>query len=138
MSEQPAIQLIANVVVHDGDNNVLLTRYDASAEGPDDDDAVRWWLPAHELVAYEHPDEAAAIALTDFTGLTVQSIELSRVQSFRGRRGWHISFDFDALVAGQPDSGGLPTAWFAASELPVTKHGNWEHDTIHAVLDARG
>jgi len=138
MSEQPAIQLIANLVVHDGAGNVMLTRYDASAEGADKDDDIRWWMPAHELEPYQHPDEAATLALADFPGVSTQSVVMSRVQSFRGRRGWHISFDFEVVAEGTPDADGLPAAWFPATDLPATKHGNWEHETIHAVLAGGG
>ena len=132
----PAIQLIANVVVTDGDGHVLLARYDPSAELDDGDADARWWLPAHELVAYEHPDDAARLALDRIGGLHVDTVALARVQSFRGRRGWHVSFDYAATASGQP-SGSVPARWFPLDDLPPTMHGNWERDTIDGVAASR-
>lgn len=132
-SDQPAIQLIANLVVQSADGQVLLARYDPAGETEDNDANVRWWLPAGELEPYQHPDAAAAKALDDIGGLSVASVDLARVQSFRGRRGWHISFDYAVAADGVPTSGVVPAAWFPADDLPPTMHGNWEADTIAAV-----
>jgi len=134
MSNNPAIQLISNLVVHDDNGRVLLARYDPAGETDDTDADIRWWLPAHELGAYQHPDEAARIALNEISGLDVNSIELCRVQSFRGRRGWHISFDYAVRATGRPEDGAVPAGWFERVDLPPTMHGNWEQDTIDAVL----
>ncbi|MEL6891802.1 MAG: hypothetical protein AAFP84_09410 [Actinomycetota bacterium] len=134
MSERPEIQLIANLVVHDHDGRVLLARYDPTGEIDAPDAEVRWWLPAHELDNYQHPDEAATIAIDEIGSLDVESIELARVQSFRGRRGWHLSFDYRVVASGEPD-GDIRADWFERADLPATMHGNWERDTIDAVLD---
>ena len=134
MSERPEIQLIANLVVHHDDGRVLLARYDPNGEIGEPDADARWWLPAHELDNYQHPDEAAAIAIDEIGGLSVESIELARVQSFRGRRGWHLSFDYRVHASGEPE-GHIRAHWFERGDLPATMHGNWESDTIDAVLD---
>lgn len=135
-TEQPAIQLIANLVVEGEPGRVLLARYNAEAETDETDADRRWWLPAHELEPYQHPDDAARIALDEIGGLTIESTELARVQSFRGRRGWHVSFDYHVKATGEPTSSRVPAAWHPDDDLPATMHGNWERDTIRAVRSA--
>lgn len=130
--EQPAIQLIANLVVEGEPGHVLLARYNPASEA-DDDANTRWWLPAHELEPYQHPDDAAQIALDEIGGLTVTSSKSARIQSFRGRRGWHVSFDYYIRASGQPTADKTPAAWHPIDDLPPTMHGNWETDTIDAV-----
>ena len=137
MTDEPAIQLIANLVVEGADGHVLLARYDPAGEVDDADADVRWWLPAHELEPYQHPDEAAALALDAIGGLTVESIELARIQSFRGRRGWHLSFDYRVRADGVPE-GAVPAGWHRSDDLPPTMHGSWERDTIDAVRQSAG
>jgi len=139
----PPIQLIANLVVHDGGGRVLLVDYDlpdeleaAGPTGPGDGgEPARWWLPGRELEPYQHPDEAAAAALVEVAGLTVRSSELAAVQSFRGRRGWHVSFDYRVLADGEPIPGSQVTArWFDRAGLPRTAHGSWERAVVQSVL----
>lgn len=134
MSNRPAIQLIANLVAHDDHGRVLLARYDPTGEIDDTDAEARWWLPAHELDDYQHPDAAARIALDEIEGVDARSLRLSRVQSFRGRRGWHISFDYSVVAIGDPTGGAVPARFFDRTDLPATMHGNWERETIDAVL----
>ena len=107
-TEPPPIQLIANLVVEGEPGQVLLARYNPERETDESDAATRWWLPAHELEPYQHPDDAARIALDEIGGLAIESSTLSRVQSFRGRRGWHISFDFHVMASGEPASTHVP------------------------------
>jgi ADP-ribose pyrophosphatase YjhB (NUDIX family) len=133
MDEQPPIQLIANLVVHNGDA-VLLARYDASDESDPDEGDIRWWLPGQELEPYEHPDEAARRALAAIPGLVAEEVALAGVQSFRGRRGWHVSFDYRVTATGDPGADGVPAGWFSRHELPRTMHGRWERDVIDRLL----
>jgi ADP-ribose pyrophosphatase YjhB (NUDIX family) len=128
-TDQPAIQLIANVVLENADGRVLLVRYDDAER---DGDTPRWWIPAGELAPYEHPDDVARAAI-DGLGVAVESLALARVDSFRGRRGWHLSFDYRARGAGEPSSA-TPAAWHDPADLPPTAHGSWERDVITAVL----
>jgi ADP-ribose pyrophosphatase YjhB (NUDIX family) len=114
----PEIQLIANVVLQQADGRVLLTKYD---------DTEQWWLPGGELEPYEHPDEAAAKVVAEFQ--LSSSLKMIRVQSFRGRRGWHVAFDYLARCH-ESQAGD----WFFSDELPQTKHGAWEAEVIAAVL----
>ena len=116
---QPAIQLIANLVVTRPDGQVLFVRYD-----PDDE---RWWLPGEDLNPYEHPDEAARRILAEFKGLTVGAIDMREIESFRGRRGWHVVFHYRVDADGDVQSR-FPTSWFALTNLPRTPHGRWEKD----------
>lgn len=120
---RPDIQLICNVVVHDG-GDVLLTRYD---------DAERWWLPGSDLEPYEHPDAACARILR---GLEVHGLapRLHHVESFRGRRGWHVMFNYDATLAGERSPATGDGRWFGAQALPRTAHGDWERGVIARVL----
>jgi ADP-ribose pyrophosphatase YjhB (NUDIX family) len=120
----PDVQLIANAVITDGRGRVLLTRY-----GDDGDDA--WWLPGAELRPYEHPDEAVLRALDGLAG-TVKRRALHHVESFRGRRGWHVMFNY--LVTIGTRSAGEDGEWFAANELPRLSHGRWERGVIEKAL----
>lgn len=126
MSEQhPQIQLIANLVVQRPDGRVLFVRYH-----PDDD---RWWLPGEDLEPYEHPDERARKTLEGIGGPDLSSLSMAFVESFRGRRGWHVVFHYYVLADGEP-RGDVPAAWFPQDTLPRTMHGRWEHEAVRRVL----
>lgn len=120
----PAMQLIANAVITDGRGRVLLTRH-----GEDGDDT--WWLPGAELRPYEHPDEAVARALDGLAG-TVKRRALHHVESFRGRRGWHVMFNYLVTIGAR--SAGDDGQWFAADALPRFAHGRWESGVIVKAL----
>ncbi len=126
-AKQPDIQLIANVVVRRGDE-VLLVRHDPGDEV--------WWLPGGDLQPYEHPDDAAKRVLADIPGLKISAPKMVNVESFRGRRGWHVMFNYLVDAAGEP-KGNISATWHKAAKLPRTKHGNWEQSTIAAVLSAK-
>ncbi len=123
-SNMPDTQLISNLVVTDPTGRILLTK-----RGEEDD---RWWLPGEDLEPYEHPDERAKKILSEFPWLTCQNLKLANIQSFRGRRGWHVMFDYHVTATG--DSANDQAAWFDKDALPKTKHGQWESDTINHVL----
>ncbi len=132
-SDGPAIQLIANVVATSEAGAVLLVQYGEGSEADDGD--ARWWLPACELEPYQHPDDAARAALAEVAGIEVVGLELAGVQSFRGRRGWHVSFDYRARLRGAPSADGeLPAALHDPQALPRTAHGRWERDVVARVL----
>jgi ADP-ribose pyrophosphatase YjhB (NUDIX family) len=120
--KQPDVQVISNLVVHDDDGRVLLVRYDADDE--------RWWLPGGDVVPYQHPDEAAAGVLGAFPGLEVRAQPaMAFVESFRGRRGWHVIFNYTVAADGTP-GGEFETGWFPWDELPRTVHGTWERTVV--------
>lgn len=127
MADQPDIQLIANLVVVRPDGHVLFVRYQADDE--------RWWLPGEDLEPYEHPDDRAQAILDGLPGLTVTSVSMDEVESFRGRRGWHVIFTYRVDAEGEPEAG-FPVAWFPPDELPRTMHGRWERDRVDKVLAA--
>lgn len=131
-NDNPAIQLIAHVVATDADGRILLARYGDDADAAPTSDDVRWWLPAGELEPYEHPDAVARRAIEEL-GVQVDAIALASVDSFRGRRGWHVMFDYRATVSGEP-TGAPSAAWHPADQLPAMAHGNWERDTITRLL----
>lgn len=126
---QPEIQVISSLVVQRQNGDVLLIRYDADDE--------RWWLPGDDLVPYEHPDDAARKFLQrDLPELECDEPEMLFVESFRGRRGWHVIFHYRVLANG--DAGGEhETAWFALDDLPRTFHGSWEKKVIRRATGDR-
>jgi ADP-ribose pyrophosphatase YjhB (NUDIX family) len=132
----PAMQLIANVVIFTRSKQLLLTRYD------DTDD--RFWLPGAELNAYEHPDDAARRALHSLKLATPANAaeqpqpELKQIESFRGRRGWHMMFNYAHLheEIGEAFAPDEASQWFAIDALPKTVHGDWEKSVIRAILGA--
>ena len=127
-AKSPEIQPIANVVVTRDDGQVLFVKYQ-----PDDE---RWWLPGEDLEPYEHPDAAAARVLGALPGLRFEGLEMREVESFRGRRGWHIMFDY--VARGSGESAGSPAfAWFPPDALPRTMHGQWEVQRVARLTPAR-
>ncbi len=122
MSEEkkPDIQLTSNVVIVNEKNEVLLTRYD-----PDDE---RWWIPGASLETYEHPDAAAARALADVGQSDKLAATMKHVESFRGRRGWHVMFNY--IVATNSNAITGDSCWFPLTALPPTAHGEWERSVI--------
>lgn len=135
MTEQPAIQLISNLVVRNDDGDVLLVQYDPADESSARDSARRWWLPGAELEPFDHPDDVARSALEEIDGLEIASIRLSGVDSFRGRRGWHVSFEYDVRANGRVTTGAqVPAEWYRPDALPRTVHGRWERSVIDRVV----
>ncbi len=119
---KPDIQLTSNVVIVNDKNEVLLTRYD-----PDDE---RWWIPGASLETYEHPDAAAGRALADIGQSDELTATMKHVESFRGRRGWHVMFNYSVATNSSAVTG--DSRWFPLTALPPTAHGEWEHSVIAA------
>ena len=124
--KQPDVQVVSNLVVRNDDGRVLLVRYEADDE--------RWWLPGRDLVPYQHPDEAAAEILGEYPGLEMrEQPALAFVESFRGRRGWHVMFNYTVGADGTP-GGEYETGWFPVDELPRTAHGKWERRVVERAV----
>jgi ADP-ribose pyrophosphatase YjhB (NUDIX family) len=117
---KPDIQLTANVVIVNSKREVLLTRYD-----PDDE---RWWIPGASLETYEHPDTASKRAVVDVGQSETLTTTMKHVESFRGRRGWHVMFNYVAQTRSSEIDG--ESKWFPLEELPSTVHGEWEKNVI--------
>jgi ADP-ribose pyrophosphatase YjhB (NUDIX family) len=122
----PDVQLIANLVIVDRRGRVLLAP---------DDEAPRWWLPGAQLRPYEHPDDALHRALADtITAADAQAAHptLHHIESFRGRRGWHVMFNHRLKARAAAAHKGCE--WFDAGQLPRLAHGAWEREVIARVL----
>lgn len=115
------IQVIANVVVHDGQGSVLMVQSNPDSE--------RWSLPGKDVEPFSHPDQTVAQLLSSLDCDSSCEPVFKRLQSFRGRRGWHLIFDYLAET-----DRGQAGDWFAISALPRTIHGDWEADVIRSVL----
>lgn len=124
-TETVATQVIANLVVSDGKGRVLLVRYD-----PEDE---KWWLPGRDVEPFTHPDDTAKAVLAELAGIESEGPRFHHVESFRGRRGWHLMFHYAVAATGEP-AGGPPAAWFPADALPATRHGGWEKQQVAALL----
>jgi ADP-ribose pyrophosphatase YjhB (NUDIX family) len=126
MNTQPKadIQLTSNVVIASPNGQVLLTQYD------EDDD--RLWIPGASINEYEHPDAAAIRALADVGLATNHAVKLSHIESFRGRRGWHVMFNY--IVALDSEQAASQAKWFDPKNLPPTAHGDWESGVITKAL----
>lgn len=57
---------------------------------------------------------------------------LHHVESFRGRRGWHVMFNH--LVKANAKAATEQGRWFVAEALPRLAHGRWEQGVIAKVL----
>jgi ADP-ribose pyrophosphatase YjhB (NUDIX family) len=118
------IQLTANVIIVSAGDQVLLTRYD--------DEDERMWIPGASLNEYEHPDTAAARAIAD-VGVTKNTPAiLHHIESFRGRRGWHVMFNYVVEIDAETEL--QNAAWFDTKRLPQMAHGEWEKGVIAKVL----
>src|SRR5438309_2810762 len=111
---RPEIQLISNIVVKDGEGHVLFVKYD-----PEDD---RWWLPGDDLSPYQHPDDRAREILNGIAGLEWDDLALVFIESFRGRRGWHVMFNYSATGWGSC-TGDIAPTWLPTEPFPRTMHG---------------
>lgn len=128
MQHPTDVQLIANLVVRRPDGRVLFVRYH--------EDDERWWLPGEDLEPYEHPDDAARRILDEtFPRLATSSTIFHDVESFRGRRGWHVVFNYDVAADGDAASD-VPSEWFDPDELPATMHGPWEREVVRKVIES--
>lgn len=124
MSDSDAsVQVIANLVIHDGNHKVLLVQTNPDTE--------RWWLPGQDVEPFTHPDAAADNTIQQLNCSVKRGPEFKRVQSFRGRRGWHLIFDY--LVLAQPQTS-TSAGWFTVDDLPRTMHGDWERNVIDELL----
>ena len=123
--QAPDVQLFCNLVIRDRDRRVLLVKPDAGEE--------RWWLPWADVEPYQHPDEAVRDVLKRCNGLSVSRVTMAQVQSFRGRRGWHLTFDYLVEASGDAANDEHP-AWFPESDLPRTNHGEWEKSVVRDVI----
>ncbi len=120
--ELPPIQPIVNLIVTRA-GAVLLVRPDP--ENP------AWWMPGADLNAYEHPDEGAQRVLREL-GVSA-SAALSHIESFRGRRGWHLVFHYRVAIEGEVVAH-MPHAWHTLDAFPKTAHGSWEHENARIAL----
>ncbi len=119
--ETVATQVIANLVVTDRHGRVLFVRHDP--------DNGKWWLPGRDVEPYTHPDDTAGAVLDEMAGLDAGKPKFDHVESFRGRRGWHLVFHYRAGATGAPDDDAL-SRWCSADDLPVTAHGGWEKGIV--------
>jgi ADP-ribose pyrophosphatase YjhB (NUDIX family) len=123
-AQKADIQLTSNVIIATPGGKVLLTRYD--------DEDERLWIPGASLSEYEHPDAAAIRAVADVGIQTSSTAKLSHIESFRGRRGWHVMFNYLVRVEAEIDA--KDAQWFDAKQLPPTAHGDWEKGVIAKAL----
>ncbi len=128
--DNPEIQLVSNLVIQRADGDVLMLLHNPEDETRRD----RWWMPGADLELYEHPDEAANRVLDGLTELEWEAPTLAYVDSFRGRRGWHIVFHYFVRAVGEPTID-TQFAWYSPGELPRTVHGAWEKGVIQRVLE---
>jgi ADP-ribose pyrophosphatase YjhB (NUDIX family) len=126
-SQKADIQLTSNVVIAAPSGRVLLTRYEQ------DDD--RLWIPGASLEEYEHPDVAAKRAVASMLVVPDASATLSHIESFRGRRGWHVMFNY--LVNVDTECKSDEGQWFDAMNLPPMAHGEWEKSVIAKALSPK-
>jgi ADP-ribose pyrophosphatase YjhB (NUDIX family) len=119
-AQKADIQLTSNVVIVSPDHRVLLTQYDESDD--------RYWIPGASLETYEHPDAAALRGVVDVLPHIAAQPKLSHIESFRGRRGWHVMFNYVVRTDREPASDSAK--WFDVYALPATAHGDWEKGVI--------
>jgi len=114
------VQLIVNLVALNERGEIALTRYETEDE--------RWWLPGSDLQPFAHPDALAA-ELAASISPQLPTPNLHHLESFRGRRGWHLMFNYLARLPAQATCDPDYTL-FPSSALPRMFHGTWERSVI--------
>jgi ADP-ribose pyrophosphatase YjhB (NUDIX family) len=123
--DHPDVQVIANLIVRREDGRVLLLH------GPEED---KWWLPGGDLEAYETPAEAVRRIIGKIGRLSWTAARLRGVDSFRGRRGWHVMFHYLVEATDLQPAPEYVCDWFSPDSLPRTMHGTWEPNQVKQTL----
>ncbi len=113
-------QVIANLVTINDKGQVLLTQLD---------DSEKWWLPGEDVEPFTHPDDTVAKIAAKLTGEALKP-NFDHLESFRGRRGWHLMFNYVLLAGAARNEDG---DWHDVDALPKTAHGNWEKQVIRQI-----
>jgi len=86
--------------------------------GPEED---RWWLPGEDMQAYETPAEAVRRIIGKLGSLTWTEARLRGVDSFRGRRGWHVMFHYLVEATTLEPTSRYVCEWFPPTSLPCSE-----------------
>src|SRR5438309_8675078 len=84
-------KLVADIALFSG-RKVLLVKYRDVARY---DGQRGWFLPDDFLVHEEHPEDAAKRIAQEQTGVELQDVRLSHIESF-GNGAWHLIFHYRA------------------------------------------
>lgn len=103
------------------------------------DHQTGWFISDDQLLKFEHPERGAARIAKEQLGLTVKSLQLGFIESFKGGGGsWHITFHYvsklDEKLEIKPSSDIKESRWFPINELPPRKevaHHGWALSVIN-------
>src|SRR5437016_9935050 len=88
--------------------------------------------------AQEHPEEAAKRIAREHTGVELQDVRLSHIESF-GNGAWHLIFHYRADLPApriKPGPNVAATEWFERTKLPARSevaHGGWAIDVLKSM-----
>ncbi len=128
MPATPPVHVMVNLVIDRGDDSLLLVKPDPANSA--------WTLPGGAVEPFQHPDDAAEDLLVGL-GIGDAEMSIANVQSFQSAEGWHLTFDYIVFVDEDPTlaADAATASWFHPDDLPKTIHGDWERDTIYAVVN---
>lgn len=101
-----------------------------------------WFLPDDALNHFEHPETGAKRILREQLNVTVPSLTLDFIESFKGDAGtWHLAFHYKANLEKAPPvklSEDVKSAeWFPLNQLPdrseVAHHG-WAISVLREMM----
>ena len=127
-------KLVADLALFSG-RKVLLVKYRDVARY---DGQRGWFLPDDFLAHMEHPEDAAKRIAREQTGLGLDDVRLSHIESF-GNAAWHLIFHYRADVPTPTIKPGPSVAaieWFDRTKLPArpdVAHGGWAIDVLKVI-----
>jgi ADP-ribose pyrophosphatase YjhB (NUDIX family) len=130
-------ELVADVTLL-AEGKVLMVKYKDTRKY---DNQEGWFLPDDFLLHLEHPNDGAKRIIREQSGLMIDAVSLSHIESFENNGAWHLIFHLVAKLDGAPDIATLENIaaieWFAVNQLPgaadVAHHG-WALSTLGRVL----
>ena len=127
-------KLVADIALFSG-RRVLLVKYRDVARY---DGQRGWFLPDDFLVHEEHPEDAAKRIAREQTGVELQGVRLSHIESF-GNGAWHLIFHYRADLPTptvKPGPNIAATGWFERTTLPARSevaHEGWAIDVLKSM-----
>jgi len=127
-------KLVADIALFSG-RRVLLVKYRDVARY---DGQKGWFLPDDFLRHEEHPEDAVKRIAREQTGVGLQDVRLSHIESF-GNGAWHLIFHYRADLPAptiKPGPNVAATEWFERTKLPARSevaHGGWAIDVLKSM-----
>jgi len=127
-------KLVADIALFSG-RKVLFVKYRDVGRY---DGQRGWFLPDDLMANLEHPEDAAKRIAREQTGVGLEDVRLSHIESF-GNGAWHLIFHYRANVPTssiKPGPNVAATEWFDWTKLPPRSdvaHEGWAIDVLKSM-----